>query len=56
MARRRHRKNPIDLGIDQFSEKVLADSSQFCGEPVKSFLLTKDSSNFEPGKKNGNLY
>jgi hypothetical protein len=52
MARRRHRKNPIDLGIDQFSEKVLADSSQFCGTPVKSFLLTKDSFDFEEGNTN----
>lgn len=53
MARRRHRKNPIDLGIDSFLDSIQTDSSLFCGTPVRSFLLTKDSSSFEPGEENG---
>jgi len=53
MARRRHRKNPIELGIDRFELSIQTDSSQFCGTPVKSFLLTKDSFDFEPGGENG---
>ena len=53
MARRRHRKNPIDLGIDKFLDGVQADSSRFCGTPVESFTMKSDSYSFEPGREDG---
>lgn len=49
MARKSHRKNPIDAGIEKFGQRITTDASEFCGIPIKSFLLTKDDFGYAQG-------
>jgi hypothetical protein len=49
MARKSHRKNPIDAGIEKFGQRITTDASEFCGIPMKSFLLTKEDFGYAQG-------
>jgi len=49
MARKSHRKNPIDAGIQKFGQRITTDASEFCGKPIKSFLLTKEDFGYAQG-------
>lgn len=52
MARKSHRKNPIDAGIEKFGQRITTDAREFCGMPIKSFLLTKDDFGYAQGGSN----